>query len=164
MSSLHIEHEVGIVEKMWSAKGSIKRASSPCRRGRVSARDRPRRHPCLLSFTYRIHKSILVTVGQGKIAYVFARDGAPLAPSQVLASMTARESGFPGCPDVSDERRPKGPQRTILREAPTPSTTTQFAIIHRRARLGHALSGAGAGTSSQHEADHRRSRGLHAGR
>jgi uncharacterized membrane protein YqiK len=38
-------------------------------------------------FTYQIHKSDLVTVGQGKIAYVFARDGSSLAASQVLAPM-----------------------------------------------------------------------------
>jgi len=37
-----------------------------------------------VSFLHLSHPQIdLVTVGAGQIAYVFARDGAPLAPSQV---------------------------------------------------------------------------------
>src|SRR6185437_12757539 len=80
-------NQVGIVEKLWAAKGSI---SS----GFIALGGEAGYEPEILRggihfffpFTYRIHKSDLVTVGQGKIAYVFARDGAPLAPSQVLAA------------------------------------------------------------------------------
>ena len=80
-------NQVGIVEKMWSTKGSIDE-------GFIALNGEAGYEPEVLRggvhvffpFMYRIHKSDLVTVGQGKIAYVFARDGAPLAPSQVLAS------------------------------------------------------------------------------
>src|SRR5260221_8943407 len=84
--------QVGIVERMWAAKGSIKS-------GFIALRGEAGFEPEILRggvhvffpFTYRIHKSDLVTVGQGKIAYVFARDGAPLALSQVLASNDSAE-------------------------------------------------------------------------
>jgi uncharacterized membrane protein YqiK len=85
-------NQVGIVEKMWPAKGSIKS-------GFIALRGEAGFEPEILrggihvffSFTYRIHKSDLVTVGQGKIAYVFARDGAPLGASQVLAANDTEE-------------------------------------------------------------------------
>src|SRR6266404_6023965 len=72
-------NQVGIVEKMWAVKGSIKS-------GFIALHGEAGFEPEILRggvhvffpFTYRIHKSDLVTVGQGKIAYVFARDGAPL--------------------------------------------------------------------------------------
>jgi uncharacterized membrane protein YqiK len=80
-------NQVGIVEKMWAARGSIKS-------GFIALHGEAGFEPEILRggihvfypFTYRIHKSDLVTVGQGKIAYVFARDGAPLGASQVLAA------------------------------------------------------------------------------
>jgi len=82
-------NQVGIVEKMWAAKGSIKSGFIALHgeaefelqilRGGVHV---------FFPFTYRIHISVVVTVGQGKIAYVFARDGAPLGASQVLGPMT----------------------------------------------------------------------------
>jgi uncharacterized membrane protein YqiK len=135
-------NEVGIVEKMWSAKGSIKR-------GFIALQGEAGFQPEIVRggihvffpFTYRIHKSDLVTVGQGKIAYVFARDGAPLAPSQVLASNDSEEKS-----DFQDARKfltnggQKGPQRTILREGTYAINTTQFAIITDERVYGHALS------------------------
>src|SRR5260370_26204289 len=72
-------NQVGIVEKMWAVKGSIKS-------GFIALRGEAGFQPEILRggihaffpFMYRLHKSDLVTVGQGTIAYVFARDGAPL--------------------------------------------------------------------------------------
>src|SRR5512135_2084569 len=40
----------------------------------------------LMPVQYRVHIAPLVTIPQGKIGYVFARDGEPLSPMQVLAS------------------------------------------------------------------------------
>src|SRR4029079_19429841 len=91
--------------------------------------------------TYRIHKSDLVTVGQGKIAYVFARDGAPLEPSQVLAANDTEDKS-----DFQDARRflvgggQQGPQRKIRREGTYAINTTQFAVITDERVYGHALS------------------------
>src|SRR5690349_103200 len=36
----------------------------------------------LMPFMYAVHKMPLVTIPQGKIGYVFARDGEPLEPEQ----------------------------------------------------------------------------------
>jgi uncharacterized membrane protein YqiK len=135
-------NQVGIVERMWAAKGSVKSGFIALRgeagfepeilRGGVNV---------FLAFTYRIHKSDLVTVGQGKIAYVFARDGAPLGASQVLAANDTEEKS-----DFQDVRRflvnggQKGPQRKILREGTYAINTTQFAIITDDRVYGHALS------------------------
>jgi uncharacterized membrane protein YqiK len=134
--------QVGIVERMWAAKGSIKS-------GFIALRGEAGFEPEILRggvhvffpFTYRIHKSDLVTVGQGKIAYVFARDGAPLGASQVLAANDTEEKS-----DFEDARKflvnggQKGPQRKVLREGTYAINTTQFAIITDDRVYGHALS------------------------
>src|ERR1700722_6523705 len=135
-------NQVGIVEKMWAPKGSIKS-------GFIALHGEAGFEPEILRggihlffpFTYRIHTSDLVTVGQGKIAYVFARDGASLGASQVLAAHATEEKS-----DFQDVRRflegggQKGPQRKILREGTYAVNTTQFAIITDERVYGHALS------------------------
>jgi uncharacterized membrane protein YqiK len=63
-------NQVGIVEKMWAWKGSIKS-------GFIALHGEAGFQPEILRggvhvffpFMYRLHKSDLVTVGQGKIAY-----------------------------------------------------------------------------------------------
>src|ERR1700744_2855504 len=124
-------NQVGIVEKLWSAKGSING-------GFIALNGEAGYEPEVLRgglhvffpFMYRIHKSDLVTVGQGKIAYVFARDGAPLGASQVLGANDTEDKS-----DFQDARRfllgggQKGPQRKILREGTYAINTTQFAVI-----------------------------------
>jgi uncharacterized membrane protein YqiK len=136
-------NQVGIVEKMWSLRGSIKA-------GFIALHGEAGFEPEILRgglhvffpFTYRIHRSDLVTVGQGKIAYVFARDGEPLKESQVLAANDSDEKS-----DFQDARKflvhggQKGPQRKILREGTYAINTTQFAIITHERVYGHALSG-----------------------
>src|ERR1700742_3308448 len=135
-------NQVGIVEKLWSAKGSIED-------GFIALNGEAGYEPEVLRgglhvffpFMYRIHKSDLVTVGQGKIAYVFARDGAPLGPSQVLGTNDTDDKS-----DFQDARRfllsggQKGPQRKVLREGTYAINTTQFAIITDERVYGHALS------------------------
>src|SRR5580658_5484608 len=135
-------NQVGIVEKLWSTKGSIKD-------GFIALNGEAGYEPEVLRgglhvffpFMYRIHKSDLVTVGQGKIAYVFARDGAVLGASQVLAANDSEDKS-----DFQDVRRfllgggQKGPQRKVLREGTYAINTTQFAIITEERVYGHALS------------------------
>ncbi|SHN77012.1 SPFH domain-containing protein [Bradyrhizobium erythrophlei] len=136
-------NQVGIVEKLWSTKGSIKD-------GFIALNGEAGYEPEVLRgglhvffpFMYRIHKSDLVTVGQGKIAYVFARDGAPLGASQVLGANDTEDKS-----DFQDTRKfllaggQKGPQRKVLREGTYAINTTQFAIITDERVYGHALSG-----------------------
>jgi uncharacterized membrane protein YqiK len=135
-------NQVGIVEKLWTTKGSISE-------GFIALNGEAGYEPEVLRgglhvffpFMYRIHKSDLVTVGQGKIAYVFARDGAPLGASQVLGANDTEDKS-----DFQDARRfllgggQKGPQRKILREGTYAINTTQFAIITDEQVYGHALS------------------------
>jgi uncharacterized membrane protein YqiK len=135
-------NQVGILEKMWALRGSI-RSGFIALHGEAGFRPEILRGGIhvFFPFMYRIHKSDLVTVGQGKIAYVFARDGAPLGPSQVLASNDTDDKS-----DFQDARRfltnggQKGPQRKILREGTYAINTTQFAIITDERVYGHALS------------------------
>src|SRR5690349_2477410 len=135
-------NQVGIVEKLWTTKGSI--AS-----GFIALNGEAGYEPEVLRgglhvffpFMYRIHRSDLVTVGQGQIAYVFARDGAPLGASQVLGGNDTDDKS-----DFQDARRfllgggQKGPQRKVLREGTYAINTTQFAIITEDRVHGHALS------------------------
>ncbi len=124
-------NQVGIVEKLWTPRGSVAD-------GFIALNGEAGFEPEVLRgglhlffpFMYRIHRSDLVTVGQGKIAYVFARDGAPLGASQVLGANDSDDKS-----DFQDARRflraggQKGPQRKILREGTYAINTTQFAII-----------------------------------
>ena len=77
-----------IVEKLWSPSGSVPE-------GRIIALDGEAGYQAELlrggvhfgywRGQYRIHKVRLVTIGQGKIGYVYARDGESLTSSQTLA-------------------------------------------------------------------------------
>jgi len=135
-------NQVGIVEKLWAAKGSIK-SGFIALHGEAGFRPEILRGGIhiFFPFTYRIHKSDLVTVGQGKIAYVFARDGEPLRESQVLAANdTEQKSDFQDARKFLVNGGQKGPQRKILREGTYAINTTQFAIITDDRVYGHALS------------------------
>src|SRR6266568_8808839 len=135
-------NQVGIVEKLWTIRGSIQG-------GFIALNGEAGYEPEVLRgglhlffpFMYRIHKSDLVTVGQGKIAYVFARDGAPLGASQVLGGNDTEDRA-----DFQDVRRfllgggQKGPQRKVLRAGTYAINTTQFAVITDERVYGHALS------------------------
>jgi len=136
-------NQVGIVEKLWTVRGSIES-------GFIALNGEAGFEPEVLRgglhvffpFMYRIHKSDLVTVGQGKIAYVFARDGAPLGASQVLgANDTPEKSDFQDARLFLTSGGQKGPQRKVLREGTYAINTTQFAIITDERVYGHALSG-----------------------
>src|SRR5579872_3709852 len=135
-------NQVGIVEKLWSPRGSIQ-SGFIALNGEAGFEPEVLRGGLhvLFPFMYRIHRSDLVTVGQGKIAYVFARDGAPLGASQVLGANDTEDKS-----DFEDARRfllgggQKGPQRKILREGTYAINTTQFAVITDERVYGHALS------------------------
>src|SRR3954468_5175599 len=82
----------GIVEKRWSSNGSIKSGliALNCEAGFKPNLLRGGLH-WLMPLQYRVHLVPLVPIPQGKIGYIFARDGRPLEPTQSLASnITAR--------------------------------------------------------------------------
>ncbi len=88
-------------------------------------------------FQFRVHRQPLVTIPQGSIGYVFARDGRPLASGQTLA--------FSAGGDFQDVRGflaaggQKGPQRAILREGTYAINLAQFVVAARERTYGMLL-------------------------
>ena len=83
---------VGIVEKLWSLKGSLDEGRIMAFNGEAGYESKLLRggiHFFKWLGQYRVHKVPLVTIPQGKIGYVYARDGEPLAPTQTLARVIA---------------------------------------------------------------------------
>jgi uncharacterized membrane protein YqiK len=133
-------NSVAVVEKLWSWSGSVGD-------GRIIALDgeagfqaellRGGVHFGYWRWQYRIHKVRLVTIGQGKIGYIYARDGEPLAPSQTLGQnvpcdnfQDARaflagleENGAPAA------RGQRGRQRAILREGVYAINPAVFVVL-----------------------------------
>src|SRR5215210_2948234 len=80
-------NSVGVVEKLWSSKGSVREGCILALNGEAGFQADLLRggiHFGLWRFQYRVHQMPLVTIPQGKIGYVYARDGQPLPPSQTL--------------------------------------------------------------------------------
>ena len=119
----------GIVEKLWSPSGSVSR-------GIIALNGEAGFQPALLRggwhvlmpFQYRLHKMPLVTIPQGKIGYVFARDGVPLAPTQTLANNVDAHD-FQDAAAFLRAGGQRGPQRKIVREGTYAFNTAQFVVI-----------------------------------
>jgi len=128
---------VGIVEKLWSNNGSVPEGRIIALNGEAGYQADVLRggvHFRLWRFQYRIHKVPLVTVPQGKIGYVYARDGKPLQPSQTLGRVVscnlfqdARTFLGEGSDDHVDGQR--GRQRMILREGVYAINQALFIVI-----------------------------------
>lgn len=122
-------NQIAIVEQLWSPAGSIKH-------GLVALAGEAGYQPDVMRggihilppFTYRLHRADLVTVPQGAIGYVYARDGKPLDPSQTLGANRPDE-------DFHDVRKfladggQKGLQRRILREGTHAINIAQFVVL-----------------------------------
>jgi uncharacterized membrane protein YqiK len=132
-------NRVAIVEKLWSRNGSIPG-------GLIALSGEAGYQPAVLRggyhfffpFQYRVHSQPLVTIPQGQVGYVFARDGAPLEPTQTLAS-NLRTSDFLDVRRFLEEGGQKGPQRTVLREGTYALNLAQFVIITREHIYGLML-------------------------
>ena len=130
---------IGIVEKLWSGKGSL-RSGIIALRGEAGYQPEIRRggfHFFWSPFTYRIHLADLVSVPQNTIAYVYACDGRTLDATQTLASNAAAD-------DFHDVRAflvnggQKGLQRKILGEGLHAINLAQFIVM--TAERDYALS------------------------
>lgn len=134
-------NRVGVVEKLWSASGSVPEGAILALNGEAGFQADVLRggvHFGLWRWQYRIHKVPLVTVPQGKIGYVYARDGLPLLPSQTLSKVVncnnfqdARRFmlGDPTSPDADPSVGQRGRQRSILREGVYAINLSQFLVI-----------------------------------
>jgi uncharacterized membrane protein YqiK len=122
-------NRVGIVEKRWSNRGSIKS-------GFIALNGEAGFQPNLLRggihflapFQYAVHRASLVTIPQGKMGYIFARDGEQLSPTQTLASNGVVKD-FEDVLAFLTKGGQRGPQRMILREGTYAINLAQFVVL-----------------------------------
>ena len=122
--------KVGIVEKWWSTKGSLNEQI-------IALKGEAGYQPALLRggihfrtpFVYKVHIVHLVTIPQGKIAYVFARDGKPLEATQTLGKVVKEGNNFQDVRGFLENGGERGPQRGIIREGTYAFNLAQFVII-----------------------------------
>lgn len=122
-------NRVGVVEKLWSRRGSVPD-------GLIALHGEAGFQPDVLRgglhlfrpFQYRIHSVPLVTIPQGQIGYVFARDGEPLPPTQTLARSPI-DADYGDVTAFLEGRGQRGPQRRILREGTFAINLVQFVVI-----------------------------------
>lgn len=132
-------NRIGIVEKLWSPKGSVKH-------GLLALGGEAGFQPDLLRggfhffmpLQYRVHTRPMIVVTQGKIGYVFARDGHDLPAGQTLAD-NARAQDFRDVRGFLAAGGQKGPQRKILREGTHIINPALFVVMTEEATYGLSL-------------------------
>ena len=120
---------IGIVEKRWSGKGSVK-SGFIALKGEAGYQPNVLRGGLhyLVPIQYNVHIAPLVTITQGKIGYLFARDGQPLEPTQTLGGNVSA-SDFQDVVAFLRVGGQRGPQRRILREGTYAINLLQFVVI-----------------------------------
>lgn len=128
----YIPHnKVGIVEKLWSASGSLEEGRIIAVKGEAGFQGRILRgglHAGLYFWQYRVHREPLVIVSEGKIGYVYARDGQPLPPTQTLGRI-AECNHFQDAAAFLEHGGERGRQRAILREGMFAINQALFVVI-----------------------------------
>jgi len=122
-------NKVGIVEMRISPKGSLDK-------GVIALHGEAGFQPgllrgglhYLLPIQYDVHIVPLVTIPQGKIGYVYARDGQLLPSSQVLGSNSVA-TDFQDVTEFLQKGGQRGPQRKIVREGMYALNLAQFVVI-----------------------------------
>ncbi len=122
-------NKIGIVEKRISGRGSVKS-------GIIALNSEAGFQPnmlrgglhYLMPIQYAVHVLPLVTIPQGRIGYVFARDGQPLAAAQTLAS-NEKANDFQDATVFLKSGGQRGPQRKVLREGTYAIHLSQFVVI-----------------------------------
>jgi uncharacterized membrane protein YqiK len=124
-------NRIGIIEKLWSAGGSLTEGAIIALKGEAGYQADILRggwHFGLWRWQYAVHKFPLITIKQGRIGYVFSRGGEQLEPSQTLAEIV-------DCNTFQDSRKflahggQKGRQREILREGVYAINIALFNVI-----------------------------------
>lgn len=133
-------NKIGIVEKWWSHKGSLNEEIIALK-GEAGYQPKVLRGGIhfLSPLMYRVHVCSLVTVRQGEIAYVFARDGEPLPGTQTLGRVVEESHNFQNVEGFLTNRGQKGIQRAIIREGTYAFNLAQFVIITKDAVYSLAL-------------------------
>jgi uncharacterized membrane protein YqiK len=120
---------IGIVEKRFSPKGSVK-GGFIALNGEAGFQPKVLRGGLhyLPPLQYVVHTAPLVTIPQGKIGYIFARDGKLLDPTQTLAS-NADVNDFQDVESFLKNGGQRGPQRRVLREGTYAINLVQFIVL-----------------------------------
>ncbi|HET6325007.1 MAG TPA: SPFH domain-containing protein [Planctomycetaceae bacterium] len=122
---------VGIVEKLWSSSGSLDEGQLIATEGRAGYQAAILRggvHVGYWRWQYRVHKLPLVTVKQGCVGYVFARDGVPLDSGQTLGHVVDCNN-FQDADQFLRAGGQKGRQRLMLREGVYAINLAQFYVL-----------------------------------
>ncbi len=132
-------NKIGIIEKRISGKGSVK-SGIIALNGEAGFQPNMLRGGLhyLLPIQYAVHVLPLVTIPQGRVGYVFARDGQALAASQTLAS-NEKANDFTDATAFLRGGGQRGPQRKILREGTYAIHLSQFVVLAEERVYGLAL-------------------------
>ena len=124
---------VGVVEKLWSSSGSVKLGLLALH-GEAGFQPELRRggFHFFKPLQYRVHICPMVSVTQGKLGYVFARDGIDLPAGQTLAD-NATIHNFLDVRAFLEGGGQKGPQRKILREGTHIINPALFVVMTEEA-------------------------------
>lgn len=130
---------IGVVEKLWSSSGSVK-AGLLALHGEAGLQPDLRRggFHFFAPFQFRVHIHPMVSVTQGKIGYVFARDGIDLPAGQTLAD-NAKVEDFRDVRSFLEGGGQKGPQRKILREGTHIINPALFVVMTEEATYSLSL-------------------------
>ena len=128
----YIPHDrVGILEKLWSSRGSLAHGRILATLGEAGFQADVLRggvHVGFPTWMYRVHTVPLVTIAEGRIGYVYARDGEPLGPSQTLGAIVSCNA-FQDATGFLASGGQRGRQRLILREGVYAINTALFVVI-----------------------------------
>lgn len=124
-------HKLGIVERLWSFKGSLSEGRIIALAGEAgfqAAILRGGLHFFYFPWQYRIHLQPLVVISEGKLGYVYARDGRPLPPTQTLGRSVACNH-FQDASAFLREGGQRGRQRAFLREGVYALNLAAFVVV-----------------------------------
>jgi len=141
LSFRYIPHNsVGVVEKLWSFKGSVPEGQIIALDGEAGFQAEVLRgglHFGYWRWQYSVPRMRLVTISQGKIGYIYARDGEPLPSSQTLGQSIEcnhfqdARAFLAGSTSENSEviRGQRGRQRAILREGVYAINPALFVVV-----------------------------------
>jgi len=128
----YIPHtKVGIVEKLWASRGSLTEGRIVAAEGEAGYQTdilRGGLHAFYFPWQYRIHREPLVSIPEGKIGYVYSRDGEPLEPVQTLGRVVPC-GNFQDARAFLKARGQRGRQRAILREGVYAINLALFVVV-----------------------------------
>ena len=132
----YIPHDrVGIVEKLWSPRGSLAHGRIIALAGEAGFQARVLRGGLHLGYPfwmYRVHTVPLVIVSEGRLGYVYARGGEPLGAAQTLGAIVSCNA-FQDATAFLENGGQRGRQRLLLREGVYAINTALFVVVTENA-------------------------------